>query len=123
MLVRTNKTTIVQVTLCVPDFMERLLNMLRYERELNQGKRPALRQVTTRDAPAAFPMTLCVSDIVWSEGGRRARGSAIGRVPELEVTDGWYRLRAIVDPPMARAVGRGVIRVGRKLGIAGAQVR
>ncbi|KAF8625213.1 hypothetical protein AX15_005515 [Amanita polypyramis BW_CC] len=105
---------------CWSEVMKQLL--YRYERELNQGKRPALRKVTTRDAPAALPMTLCVSGIFWPEGGRSGDGLAIGRVPELEVTDGWYRLRAIVDPPIARAVGRGVIRVGRKLGIAGARL-
>ncbi len=66
-------------------------------------------------------MILCVSNIIWSEGGRRADG--IDRVPELELTDGWYRLRASVDPPMARAIGRGVIRIGRKLGVAAARVR
>lgn len=96
---------------------------VRYERELNQGKRPPLRKVTTHDTPAAFPMTLCVSDIIWSERRSREDGLAVDRVPELELTDGWYRLRASVDPPMARAISRGVIRVGRKLGIAGARVR
>lgn len=43
-------------------------------------------------------------------------------VPELEVTDGWYRLRATVDPPLARAISRGVVRVGRKIAVAGAKV-
>jgi breast cancer 2 susceptibility protein len=42
--------------------------------------------------------------------------------PELELTDGWYRLKAQVDLPMARAVRKGVIRVGRKIGVAGARV-
>lgn len=95
----------------------------RYERELNQGKRPALRKVAARDTPAAFPMILCISDIIWSERRSREDGLPIDRVPELELTDGWYRLRASVDPPIARAIGRGVIRTGRKLGIAGARVR
>ena len=43
--------------------------------------------------------------------------------PELEVTDGWYRLRARVDAPLARAIRRGVIRIGRKMAVAGARVR
>ena len=95
----------------------------RCERELNQGKRPALRKVAARDAPAAFPMILCISDIIWSERRSREDGLATDQVPELELTDGWYRLRASVDSPMARAIGRGIIRTGRKLGIAGARVR
>jgi breast cancer 2 susceptibility protein len=42
--------------------------------------------------------------------------------PELEITDGWYRLKARIDAPMARAVERGIIRIGRKIGVAGARV-
>ena len=43
-------------------------------------------------------------------------------VPELEITDGWYKLRAEVDGPLARAIRRGVIRVGRKIGVVDAKV-
>ena len=42
--------------------------------------------------------------------------------PELEITDGWYRLRAKIDAPMSRAVQRGIIQIGRKIGVAGARV-
>lgn len=67
-------------------------------------------------------MVLCVSDILWSGGGVTDDGLKIEPYPELELTDGWYRLRAQVDLPMARAVSRNVIKVGRKLGFAGAKV-
>lgn len=67
-------------------------------------------------------MVLCVSDILWSGGGVTDDGLKIEPYPELELTDGWYRLRAQVDLPMARAVSRNVISVGRKLGFAGAKV-
>jgi breast cancer 2 susceptibility protein len=40
----------------------------------------------------------------------------------LEVTDGWYRMRAQVDGPLARAVRRGAVRIGRKIGVVGAKV-
>ncbi|KAG6910490.1 hypothetical protein DXG01_009909 [Tephrocybe rancida] len=92
----------------------------RYERELNRGKRPPLRLVTTRDAPAAYPMILCVSDISWNSPVHPDEGAPPEPHPELEVTDGWYRLRARIDAPMARAVRRGHIRIGRKIGVAGA---
>ena len=94
----------------------------RYERELNSGHRPPLRQIATQDAPAAFPMVLCVSNIFWSPASATDDGVRIEPYPELEVTDGWYRLRAQIDIAMARAVWRGVIRVGRKIGVAGARV-
>ncbi|KXN88856.1 hypothetical protein AN958_06726, partial [Leucoagaricus sp. SymC.cos] len=92
--------------------------LYRYERELNQAKRPALRLISTQDAPAALPLALCVSDIIWVE----VEGRRDAAFPELEVTDGWYRLKAKIDAPMARAVKRGVIRVGRKIGVAGAKL-
>lgn len=92
-------------------------HQLRYERELNQAKRPALRLISTQDAPAALPMNLCISNIFSPEDGT---GSTF---PELEITDGWYRLKARIDAPMARAVERGSIRIGRKIGVAGARVR
>jgi breast cancer 2 susceptibility protein len=67
-------------------------------------------------------MVLCVSNIFWSPASVTDGGLSIEPYPELEVTDGWYRLRARIDLAMARAVRRGVIRVGRKIGVAGAKV-
>ena len=98
------------------------LSFGRYERELNSGSRPPLRQIAAQDAPAAFPMVLCVSNIFWSPAGVTDDGLPIEPHPELGVTDGWYRLRAKVDLAMVTAVRKGVIRVGRKIGVAGARV-
>ena len=67
-------------------------------------------------------MVLCVSNLTWSEGGATEDGSPMSSHPELELTDGWYRLRAQVDQPLARAIRKGVIRVGRKIAIAAARV-
>jgi len=67
-------------------------------------------------------MVLCVSNITWSAPNLTDDGTPIEPHPELEVTDGWYRLRAQVDAPIARAVRRGIIRIGRKISVAGAKV-
>ncbi|KJA28356.1 hypothetical protein HYPSUDRAFT_696943 [Hypholoma sublateritium FD-334 SS-4] len=105
---------------CWPEVIRQLL--YRYERELNGGSRPPLRKIANQDAPAAFPMVLCVSNIIWTSGGVTEDGVQIESYPELELTDGWYRLRAQVDVPLARAVKRGIIRIGRKIGFAGARL-
>lgn len=67
-------------------------------------------------------MVICVSKVILMEGQRNSNGSVEG-APELEVTDGWYRLRAEVDEPLARAIRRGVIKTGRKIGVVDAKVR
>ena len=66
-------------------------------------------------------MVLCVSKVIWM-GGQRSSDGMVEDVPELEITDGWYRLRAEVDGPLARAIRRGVIRAGRKIGVVDAKV-
>ncbi|KAF7302766.1 hypothetical protein HMN09_00911700 [Mycena chlorophos] len=103
---------------CWEEVLRQLL--YRYERELNRGARPPLRCIATQDAPASCPMILAVSAITWVDGGQTEDGTPLPAHPELELTDGWYRLRAQVDAPLARAVRRGVLRVGRKIGVVGA---
>ncbi|KAI0033970.1 hypothetical protein K488DRAFT_46526, partial [Vararia minispora EC-137] len=93
-----------------------------YERELNGGSRPPLRLITTQDVSSAMPTVLCVSDIIWNEPTTGKDGVVELAHPELEVTDGWYRLRAKIDKPLARAVRKGMIRIGRKIGIVGANL-
>ncbi|KAI0756270.1 hypothetical protein C8Q80DRAFT_1127651 [Daedaleopsis nitida] len=105
---------------CWPEVIRQLL--YRYERELNGGSRPALRLICTEDAPASCPMVLCVSDIVWSSATVGEHGAPVASHPELEVTDGWYRLRAVVDKPLARAVRRGLVTVGTKIAVSGTKL-
>lgn len=121
---RSNASTILSVCISLLTCSQPLSNsqLERYERELNGGSRPPFRLISTQDAPASYPMVLCVSNITWSEGGPADDGTPTEPHPELEVTDGWYRLRAQVDAPLARAIRRGIIRVGRKIGVAGARV-
>lgn len=67
-------------------------------------------------------MVLCISDIIWLAGGPEEDTTAVQTYPELEVTDGWYRLRARIDAPLARALRKGKIKIGRKIAVAGAKV-
>jgi breast cancer 2 susceptibility protein len=124
-LVRSDPTAPLSVRIFAAHLNHHAYSILltaRYERELNGGSRPPLRKIVNQDAPAAFPMVLCVSNILWPPPDDNEDGVPTIPHPELELTDGWYRIRAQVDLPMARAVKRGVIKVGRKIGIAGARV-
>lgn len=42
--------------------------------------------------------------------------------PVVEMSDGWYRVRVEIDDPMVRAIRRGALRVGMKVGVVGARV-
>jgi breast cancer 2 susceptibility protein len=66
-------------------------------------------------------MVVCISNIFWSSGVTED-GVLIESHPELEITDGWYRLKAQIDLPLARAVRKDFLRVGRKIAITGARV-
>ncbi|TFK56630.1 hypothetical protein OE88DRAFT_1730102 [Heliocybe sulcata] len=96
--------------------------LYRYEKELEGGARPPLRLIATQDAPASLPMVLCVSNISWSSGGVDHDGLVMDQIPELELTDGWYKLRAEVDGALTRAIKKGKIRVGRKLAVQNARL-
>jgi len=94
---------------CWEEVMKQL--RYRYAVELDGGKRPILRRIAAQDTPANVPMVLCISGVVEVNGGYM-----------LEVTDGWYRLKAEIDEPLQRAVKKGVIRRGRKIAVSGARV-
>lgn len=107
---------------CWPFVLQQL--EARHDKEFERGARPTLRMITTQDKPSGCPMVLLVSEVLWAQHERVGED---GRVEEpagaeIEVSDGWYRLKAQVDPPLARAVLRGLIKSGRKLAISGARV-
>lgn len=67
-------------------------------------------------------MVLCVSNITWIPGRIDEHEIPLPSIPELEVTDGWYKLHAEIDEPIIRAVRDGKIAVGRKIAVSGARV-
>lgn len=87
----------------------------RYEREVNLAQRSAIKRIAEHDSPPNLPMVLCVFNIR-KDPGQGNKSTAY----MLELTDGWYRILANIDEPMARAVKRNKIRRGVKLVIQGA---
>jgi breast cancer 2 susceptibility protein len=68
-------------------------------------------------------MVLCISDLIWSEDRPLEDRPVPPTGLQLEVTDGWYRLRAEVDQPLIRAIERNKLRIGMKIVVSGARVR
>ncbi|KAJ3837344.1 hypothetical protein F5878DRAFT_219187 [Lentinula raphanica] len=92
--------------------------LYRYEREMNLGIRAPFHLITTQDHPSTAPMVLCISDIIWPQ----ASSSNANLPPQLELTDGWYRLRAQIDLSMVNAIKRGKLRIGRKIAVMGCKL-
>jgi breast cancer 2 susceptibility protein len=67
-------------------------------------------------------MVLCVSAIVNSPVEQLADGTNAPDCQSLELTDGWYIIRANIDAPICRALKKGKLRLGYKIAISGAKV-
>lgn len=100
--------------------------LYRYEREINRAERPHARKILERDenpgAPAVFVVSAIRSMTSASAFGMTS-ASAAPTTCEIEITDGWYGLRASLDASLTRRVREGKIRVGCKLFCVGAELR
>ena len=98
--------------------------LYRYEREINRAERPHARKILERDENPGAPAVFVVSAIR-SMTSASAFGVAASAPTtcEIEITDGWYGLRASLDASLTRRVREGKIRVGCKLFCVGAELR
>lgn len=67
-------------------------------------------------------MILCVAGIHRPPPIKNEQDEDVPQRPYIDLTDGWYIIRALLDDCLAGALGKGKIRVGRKLGLSGAKV-
>lgn len=70
----------------------------RYEREVNQGHRSAIKRILEGDTPPSMMLVLCVSAIRLNYKSRAQAcssmmsGSDHGEGAKIELTDGWYEI-------------------------------
>ncbi|CAN8006278.1 unnamed protein product, partial [Ixodes hexagonus] len=83
----------------------------RYDIEIDNSARSALRKILERDDIASSTLILCVSEISRANNALR-----------VELTDGWYSLRAELDEPLCKQVSEKRIFVGQKLITSGAEI-
>ncbi|KAI5637032.1 BRCA2 repeat domain-containing protein [Phthorimaea operculella] len=86
----------------------------RYDKELYNAERPALRKIFEKDDVSTKTLVLCVVAIYPAQD--------ISQPPELLLTDGWYTIRAIIDKMLNKYVSNGKITVGTKLVTNGAEL-
>nr|XP_047904033.1 breast cancer type 2 susceptibility protein [Anser cygnoides] len=97
----------------------------RYDLEIDKSKRSAIKKITERDDAAGKTLVLCVSKIISlnavvspsNNNMESKKGAAI-----IEVTDGWYGIRALLDPPIKAFLRRRRLRVGQKIIVHGAEL-
>ena len=98
----------------------------RFEKEIRNGERPALRRVLNRDVSASCMMVLCVSKVLQKKkknqkyNKNNLKDVNTFRQFSLELTDGWYHVPAVVDEWLEKFIDQGKIRVGSKLVICNA---
>uniref|UniRef100_A0A8B9XTL9 BRCA2 DNA repair associated n=1 Tax=Bos mutus grunniens TaxID=30521 RepID=A0A8B9XTL9_BOSMU len=109
---------------------ERVLLQLkyRYDVEIDRSKRSAIKKIMERDDTAAKTLVLCVSEIISlstdiSEPSSNKTSSVdTTKVAVVQLTDGWYAIKAQVDPPLSALLKNGRLTVGQKIVIHGAEL-
>lgn len=104
--------------------------------EIDKSQRSSIKKITERDDTAAKTLVLCVSKIL-STGSKPIphtnRKSDNGATPNkdlkkevpvgiIEVTDGWYGINVLLDPPLVALLQKGKLAVGNKIVTHGAEL-
>lgn len=109
--------------LCRPRVLEQL--KARYTKEILKSERSAVRKVLNRDESSSRLMVLCVSKVLDMPNLESAPDGDGMNVTEsksaiVELTDGWYPIRAVLDGHLSSLVSQNRICVGIKLAICNA---
>ncbi|KAM9388345.1 breast cancer type 2 susceptibility protein [Phaethornis superciliosus] len=99
----------------------------RYDLEVDKSRRSAIKKITERDDAAGKTLVLCVSKIislntVVSPGSSNKNVESKKGAAIIEVTDGWYGIRALLDPPLKALLHRRRLTVGQKIIVHGAEL-
>ena len=104
-----------------PDWLMKQLRY-RYDREIEAAERPALRRICEHDDVSQRRLVLCVSVVYPNPPPDPTGEKREEEAPTIEVTDGWYSLPALLDPPLRYMVRSGRISVGTKIMTSGAEL-
>ncbi|NXF08075.1 BRCA2 protein, partial [Smithornis capensis] len=99
----------------------------RYDLEIDKSKRSAIKKITERDDAAGKTLVLCISKIISlntvvspSSSNKNVENKKAAAI--IEVTDGWYGIKALLDPPLKAFLDRRRLTVGQKIIVHGAEL-
>ncbi|KAK6120225.1 hypothetical protein DH2020_045916 [Rehmannia glutinosa] len=92
----------------------------RYEREVNHGHRSSIKKVLDGDAPPSSMMVLCISSVGENHDPKFGDPSVSledsnDRASRIELTDGWYSVKALLDELLSQKLASGKLFLGQKL--------
>ncbi|KAM4589942.1 breast cancer type 2 susceptibility protein [Fundulus diaphanus] len=121
-------------SLCLTPEQVLLQLKYRYDVEVDHSRRPALRKIMERDDTPAKTLVLCVCDVVSRGHSLNAQSRSNTKTTQsaetkaetpfavIWLTDGWYAIKAQLDEPLTAMLHKGLLAVGGKLMIHGAQL-
>ncbi|NXB71850.1 BRCA2 protein, partial [Donacobius atricapilla] len=112
---------------CLTPEMVLLQLKYRYDLEVDKSKRSAIKKIMERDDAAGKTLVLCISKIislntVVSPSSSNKNMESKKAAALVEVTDGWYGIRALLDPPLRAFLDRRRLTVGQKIIVHGAEL-
>ncbi|NWV77775.1 BRCA2 protein, partial [Dasyornis broadbenti] len=99
----------------------------RYDLEVDKSKRSAIKKIVERDDAAGKTLVLCISKIISlntivSPSSNNKNLESKKATAIIEVTDGWYGIRTLLDPPLKAFLDRRRLTVGQKIIVHGAEL-
>ncbi|XP_056417862.1 breast cancer type 2 susceptibility protein isoform X2 [Hyla sarda] len=92
----------------------------RYDVEIDKCQRSAVRKIMERDDTSAKTLVLCISKILTLGNGEANDTKQTSAV--IEVTDGWYGIKALLDPALTSLLKNGRMFIGQKIMVHGAEL-
>uniref|UniRef100_A0A8C3UN34 BRCA2 DNA repair associated n=2 Tax=Catharus ustulatus TaxID=91951 RepID=A0A8C3UN34_CATUS len=112
---------------CLTPEMVLLQLKYRYDLEVDKSKRSAIKKIMERDDAAGKTLVLCISKIISlntavSPSSSNKNMESKKAAALIEVTDGWYGIRALLDPPLKAFLDSRRLTVGQKIIVHGAEL-
>ncbi|XP_056329515.1 breast cancer type 2 susceptibility protein [Danio aesculapii] len=114
--------------LCLTPEQVLLQLKFRYDVEVDNSQRSALRRIMERDDTPAKTLVLCVCGVVQTcqnpEKSMKDDKTPNAKMESCVIwlTDGWYSIKSLLDPPLSAMLNKGRLKIGDKIVTSGAEL-